>query len=211
MASAKCAVSIPSLPARSAIVRASFRLQRTLQESVVGTGAHVELLHGRPEQALAGIVHPAVVAHLRRPHISVGQQSTAPLEAPALARARHLHPRLDGSGWFAQTFVGQLFVFHARHVDVDVVRSKIGAVQQGAGDAADPPGVGLVAAHHGMGAGALMDMVTVQKPGSPCPHVLCCQVRPEANATEQPRPGTPKARRPGSLSDPSSPVCTKAS
>jgi hypothetical protein len=44
---------------------------------------------------------------------------------------------------------------------VDVVRSKIGAVQQGAGDAADPPGVGLVAADHGMGAGALPDRVAV--------------------------------------------------
>jgi hypothetical protein len=43
---------------RSAMVRASLRMQRTLQESVVGAGAHVQLLHGGAEQALAGISHP---------------------------------------------------------------------------------------------------------------------------------------------------------
>jgi hypothetical protein len=38
------------------------------------------------------------------------------------------------------------------------------AVQQRAGDAL------LVSAHHGVGAGALVDMVTVQELGSPFPH-----------------------------------------
>jgi hypothetical protein len=56
--SARCTVWIRSLPARSAMVRASFRIQRTLEESAAGTGAHVQLLHGGAEQALAGVSRP---------------------------------------------------------------------------------------------------------------------------------------------------------
>ena len=44
-----------SLPARSAMVRASFRMQRTPGEFVVRPGAHVQLLHCCPEQALANL------------------------------------------------------------------------------------------------------------------------------------------------------------
>jgi hypothetical protein len=40
------------------MVRASFRIQRTLEESAAGTGAHVQLLHGGAEQALAGVSRP---------------------------------------------------------------------------------------------------------------------------------------------------------
>jgi hypothetical protein len=50
-----------------------------LQNAVIGSGADVELPHCRAEQAPARIAQTAVVAHLSRPHVGVGQQAAAAL------------------------------------------------------------------------------------------------------------------------------------
>ena len=51
----------------------------------------------RFQQAPPGIIHPlrAVLPHLRRPHVGIGQQSS-PLEAMVLPLPRRSHPRADG-------------------------------------------------------------------------------------------------------------------
>jgi hypothetical protein len=91
----------PELVEGSAIVRVSLRMRRTPREFVVGPGAHLELLHGGPQQALAGIVQRAELAHFGRANpwirkgVGVGERVGA-LEAAALGLAGGLDARLDG-------------------------------------------------------------------------------------------------------------------
>jgi hypothetical protein len=73
---------------------------------------------------------------------------------PALSRKRSpCHFR--GSCW---QVVGQLLILHAGYLDVDV-----DAVQEGPGDVPYPFRVRLVAADCGVGAGALMYLITSRK------------------------------------------------
>jgi hypothetical protein len=49
----------------------------------------MELLHRRPQQARAGIVHPAELAHLGRSHVGIGHQPCIPKALPLpLPRSR---------------------------------------------------------------------------------------------------------------------------
>ena len=117
-----------SLPARSAMVRASLRMQGTPREFHVGPGAHVQLLHGCTEQVAAGFVHLAIGTHLGGPNpcrckgVRICQQARA-LETLALALPR-IRPVGSAStrSWMApvslpeqgrglaQPVVGQFFV-----------------------------------------------------------------------------------------------------
>ena len=61
---------------------------------MIDPGALVELLHGCPKQAVAGLIDRAVLAHCGRPHVGVGQQAH-PIQALTLATARCFHAQ----GW----------------------------------------------------------------------------------------------------------------
>jgi len=88
-----------------------------------------------------------------------------------------------------QALVGELFVrlsepASTRGISMWMLsdpQSRIGAVQERAGDAANQERVRLVAADHRVAAGALMYLVTTQNTGFRCPSASCCQSRPEAS------------------------------
>jgi hypothetical protein len=65
------------------MVRASFRTRRTLDESVAGPGAHVQLLHRRAEEVAPGVVDgtvlplPGVFRPLPRLHWRASHRGTS--------------------------------------------------------------------------------------------------------------------------------------
>jgi len=64
-------------------------VRRQLQDAVISTRTQLQLLHGGLEQPLAGLVHPAELAHLGRPHIGIALQRHCMQPAAALLGGLH--------------------------------------------------------------------------------------------------------------------------
>src|SRR5438552_2939277 len=121
---------------------------RQLQYAVVSPGAQVQLPHSRLDERLSSRVQLAILAYLGGSHFSIARYALDTLEPLSLALAGGFHSCSDGGGRLALALVGELFVFDAWHLDVDVY-----AVEEGAGEAL------LVAGYHCRGAGALLHRV----------------------------------------------------
>jgi hypothetical protein len=66
-----------------------------LEDTVIGPGAHLQLFHRRPEQAVAGVVHLAELAYLGWSHVGVRQQRSA-IKAQVLTLSRRLYSFSNG-------------------------------------------------------------------------------------------------------------------
>ena len=79
---------------------------------MIGSGAHVELLHSCPEQALAPLVYGAELAHFPRTHVRIARQ-VASGESLPLPLARGLHAFSDRDRALPSSVISQLLVVHA--------------------------------------------------------------------------------------------------
>jgi hypothetical protein len=165
-------------------------MRRTVRVRV-GPGAHVELLHRRPQQAPSRVVHRAVIPHLGRPNpcirksVGIGQQPAPPPPAPGWRL--FLRNRFDGSPTGSpDSFSSDSQSRPPRGAPRCrlrlVVRSKIGAVQQRpracpehAEGIRRTSFVRLVAADHRIRASALMYPVTIRNRGFASRPASCFQ------------------------------------
>jgi len=92
-----------------------------------GAGSDSQLLHRRAHQLFPGVVQPAVLFNLGRPHICVAGQVTSG-KSFALPLTRRLYPRLDGGRGLPGSLVCQFVVLYSGdlNVDVDPVQQRAG-------------------------------------------------------------------------------------
>jgi hypothetical protein len=124
---------------------------RDLQDAMERPRRELQLLHRRPHERLTGRVEFAEDAHVGWRHVRVAYYSAVVRgESRVLTLSRGLHSRAHHRRRLAHTLAGELFIRHARHLDVD-----INAIQQRPADAL------LVARDHRRGTSTFLGGVTV--------------------------------------------------
>lgn len=79
------------------------------QDAVEGPGAHLELIHGRAQEAPTRLIEGTILAYLRWPHVGVAGEAS-PGEASTLPLPGYLHPSPDRLRVLQRRIAGQLFL-----------------------------------------------------------------------------------------------------
>ncbi len=126
MASEMWSPAMFSAPAKSAMVRATFK------NAVVSARAQVQIGHGEFQKLLGRLLQRAIAFQFARTHAGVAGDGRLAREPRLLPLARFDDPFADGGGSFARLLGADVAEFHLRHFDV-----QINAVQQRPGNAAE--------------------------------------------------------------------------